>query len=89
MTRYFAALTPTREKPVITEPTFDELMARVEGVIVKPPLGMQAFWGTKGVWGAPGPHHGSPPRRPGPRLQAMTRAWRRTSSPYNHCSGAR
>ena len=35
------------------------------------------------------PHHGSPPRRPGPRLQAMTRPWRRTSSPYNHCSGAR
>ena len=36
-----------------------------------------------------GPHHGSPPRRPGPRLQAMTWAWRRTSSPYSHCLGAR
>ena len=35
------------------------------------------------------PHHGSPPPRPGPRLQAMTRAWRRTFPPYNHCSGAR
>lgn len=52
-TKYYAAL---NEGPVLTEPTFDEVMARVDGVIVERDQGwMQAFWATKGAWGQPGP----------------------------------
>jgi hypothetical protein len=56
--KYYGALTPTPEKPVTSPPSFERLLRDVEGVIVKPPLGMQAFWGTKGAWGVPSPSAG-------------------------------
>lgn len=53
-TRYYAAMTPTRERPILRDPAFKELLSGVEGLVVDNG-GIQSFWPAKGSWGPAGP----------------------------------
>ena len=53
-TRYYAAMTPTPARPILTEPSFERVLSEADGLIVDNG-GLQAFWPRKGRWGPPGP----------------------------------